>query len=203
MSIEWALSPNIAYLFLVGGFLLAIMAIFSPGTGMLELTAFVALLVAGWHIYQLPFNVWALVLLLLGVIPFLLAVRKSRQLIYLVVAVAAFVLGSAYLFRGSQWWLPGVNPFLALVVSVMAGGFIWIATVKVMESDRARPAHSLETLLGAVGEAKTVIYTEGSVQVERELWSARSEKRIPAGRKVRILRREGFILDVEEISEKE
>jgi len=41
------------------------------------------------------------------------------------------------------------------------------------------------------------------VQVERELWSARSEKRIPAGRKVRILRREGFILDVEEISEKE
>ena len=201
MLIEWALNPNIAYLFLVGGILLAIMAIFSPGTGMLELSAFVLLVVAGWEIYNLSFNWWALVLLVLGVFPFLLAVRKSRQLLFLVVAVIAFVIGSAYLFRGEQWWQPGVNPILALVVSLLAGGFVWLATVKVLEADRARPSHTLENLVGAIGEAKTDIQAEGSVQVERELWSARSANPIPIGSKVRILRREGFILDVEAISE--
>ena len=144
MLIEWALNPNIAYLFLVGGILLAIMAIFSPGTGMLELSAFVLLVVAGWEIYNLSFNVWALVLLVLGVFPFLLAVRKSRQLIFLMIAIIAFVFGSAYLFRGEQWWQPGVNPILALVVSLLAGGFVWLATVKVLEADRARPSHTLE-----------------------------------------------------------
>ena len=140
-------------------------------------------------------------LLVLGVFPFLLAVRKSRQLIFLMIAIIAFVFGSAYLFRGEQWWQPGVNPILALVVSLLAGGFVWLATVKVLEADRARPSHTLENLVGAIGEAKTDIQAEGSVQVERELWSARSANPIPIGSKVRILRREGFILDVEAISE--
>ena len=194
---EILLNPNLFYLLLVAGVLLAIMALFSPGTGLLELGAFFLLLIAGWGIYKLPINIWALGLLVLGVFPFLLAVRRSRQIVFLVIALIAFVIGSTYMFQGDHWWQPGVHPLLAIVVSLLSAGYLWIATVKVIEADHQRPAHDLSGLIGKTGEAKTVIYNEGSVQVARELWSARSAVPIAEGSLVRVTGREGLILEVE------
>ena len=196
---EILLNPNVAYLILVIGVILTIMALFAPGTGVLEIGALFVLLLAAWEISQQPINLWALLLLILGVIPFILAVRKSQKLIYLVIALIAFVVGSIYLFQGDYWWQPGVNPVLAIVTSVMACGFLWIAVTKVLESDRMRPRHKLANLAGEVGEARTDIHSEGTVQIESELWSARSSVLIPEGSKVRVVRREGFILEVEPI----
>ena len=200
---EILLNPNVAYLILVIGVILTIMALFAPGTGVLEIGALFVLLLAAWEISQQPINLWALLLLVLGVIPFILAVRKSHKLIYLVVALIAFVVGSIYLFQGDYWWQPGVNPVLAIVTSVMACGFLWIAVTKVLESDRMRPRHKLANLAGEVGEARTDIHSEGTVQIESELWSARSSVLIPEGSKVRVVRREGFILEVEPIPPRE
>jgi membrane-bound serine protease (ClpP class) len=196
---EILLNPNVAYLILVIGVILTIMALFAPGTGVLEIGALFVLLLAAWEISQQPINLWALLLLILGVIPFILAVRKSQKLIYLVIALIAFVIGSIYLFQGDYWWQPGVNPVLAIVTSVMACGFLWIAVTKVLESDRMRPRHKLANLAGEVGEARTDIHSEGTVQIESELWSASSSVLILEGSKVRVVRREGFILEVEPI----
>jgi len=74
---------------------------------------------------------------------------------------------------------------------------------KVLESDRMRPRHKLANLTGEVGEAKTDILSEGTVQIESELWSARSSILIPEGSKVRVVKREGFILEVESIPPRE
>ena len=196
---EILINPNIAYLLIVVGIVMVIMALFSPGTGILELGAFFVLLLAFWEISQLPINLWALGLLVLGVIPFILAVRKSHKLIYLVIALAAFIVGSIYLFKGDYWWQPGVNPILAIITSVLASGFLWIAITKVLESENMRPQHDLSVLIGEIGEAKTDIFAEGSVQVESELWSARSTVFIPSGSNVRVVKRDGFILEVEPV----
>jgi membrane-bound serine protease (ClpP class) len=195
------LNPNIAYLFLVGGFSLALLAILSPGTGLLELGAFFSLLLAGYGIYNLPINYWALVILLLGVFPFIWAVRKSGQMVFLGISILALVVGSAYLFKGSVWWQPAVNPILALVASLLVGGFFWIAARKTLEADAAPPSHDLRTLVGALGEAKSEIHHEGSAQVQGELWAARSENPIPDGALIRVNRRDGFILDVVQVEE--
>lgn len=194
---EILLNPNVAYIILVIGVVLTTMALFAPGTGILEIGALFMLLLAGWEISQLSINLWALLLLVLGVVPFILAVRKSHKIIFLVIAMIAFVIGSAYLFEGEEWYLPGVNPILAIVGSALACGFLWIATTKVLESDKMRPRHKLGNLVGEVGEAKTEIFSEGSVQIESELWSARSTVPIPEGSKVRVVKRDGFILEVE------
>jgi membrane-bound ClpP family serine protease len=196
-------NPNVAYLLLVVGIVLAIMALFAPGTGVLEVGALFVLFLAGWEISQIPINLWALVILILGVVPFIVAVRKSRNLLFLAIALIAFVIGSAYLFQGTNWWQPGVNPFLAITVSILASGYLWIATTKVLEAEKLRPQHDLTKLIGDFGEARTDIYNEGSVQVGSELWSARSEEHIKSGSKVRIVNREGFILDVEPVPEDE
>lgn len=199
---EILLDPNVAYLLLMVGIVLASMALFAPGTGVLEIGALFVLFLAGWSISQQQINLWALGVLILGVIPFILAVRKSRNLVFLVIALVAFVLGSAYLFRGASWWQPGVNPILAIITSLLASGYLWIATTKVLDTEKMRPKHDLARIIGDFGEAKTDIFNEGSVQIESELWSARSAALIPSGSKVRVVKREGFILEVEPVSPK-
>ena len=196
---EILLDPNVAYLLLVVGVVLAIMALFAPGTGVLEVGALFILLLAGWDISQQPINLWALVLLILGVVPFIIAVRKSRNLVFLAIALIAFVIGSAYLFQGASWWQPGVNPILAIIASILASGYLWIATTKVLETEKLKPRHDLSKVIGDIGEAKTDIFSEGSIQLGSELWSARSSVPITEGSRVRVVKREGFILEVEPV----
>ncbi len=201
--VDILINPNIAYLLLVGGFLLTIIAILTPGTGMLEVSALFALVLAGWQVLNLEINLWALLILLLGVFPFYIAVRRSKQLIYLTISIAALIVGSSYLFQGEDWWLPAVNPLLAILVSILSAGFLWIITVKTLEAEAATPSHDLTVIIGATGEAKTVIdlHGQGSVQVYGELWTARSEVEIPAGTIIRVTGREGFLLEVEAIED--
>jgi len=194
------LIPNVSYLFIVGGFLLAVLALFAPGTGVIEVTAIVALFIGGYGVISQPVNWWALAVLIVGVFPFILAVRKSGRLIYLFGSIAALVIGSTYLISSDVWWRPAIHPVLALLVSILAGGFMWIVGRKGLEAIAIKPQNKLEELIGAIGDTQTeVTLLGGSVYAAGESWSARSEKPIPANTRVQIIRREGFILEVKEI----
>lgn len=190
------LDPNVGYVLLVGGFVLAILALFSPGTGVLEAGAFFALALAGYAMISLPVNWWALVILLLGVIPFVLAVRRWRHWAFMLVATLALILGSVLMFRSPSGGL-AVNPWLAVFVSVLVVPMFWLIGRKSLDAITRRPAFDLDRLVGKLGEAKTDIRGEGSVYVGGELWTAHSQRFIPAGSKVRILRREGLFLEVD------
>jgi membrane-bound serine protease (ClpP class) len=193
---DFLLNPNIAYLFLLGGVLLAMMALVTPGTGFFEIGALFCIVLAGYAIYSLSVNWWALILLGLSIVPFVYAIQRPKRELYLVLAIVLLVVGSVFMFpRTEEQRL--VNPLVALVGSVLGAGFLWIAVRKSLEAAHARPSHSLDGLVGQIGEAKTGVYEEGSVQIDGELWSARSENSIPAGSAIRVVRREGFILIVE------
>jgi len=192
---DFLLDPNIAYLFLIGGILLAMLALATPGTGLFEVGAFVCALLGGYAIYNLPFNVWALVVLGLSVIPFVYAIQKPKRELYLGLSIFLLVIGSVFIF--SQNGRPAVNPFVAVVSSSLAASFIWIVVRKSIEAISIRPTHDLNALIGQVGEARTKIHEDGSVQVGGELWSARSEKSIPKGSSIRITGRDGFVVFVE------
>jgi membrane-bound serine protease (ClpP class) len=196
------LDPNLAYLLLLAGTLLGLLALVTPGTGGLEIGAFFCLLLAGYTITQLKFNLWALILLIVSVVPFIYAIRKKGREAYLALSILGLVIGSAYLFLGEKWYIPGVNPILALTASLMYAAFVWLAVRKSIQAIMTPPTHDLSALVGQVGEAKTRIHEEGSVQVAGELWSARSKSPIPAGKQVKVIARDGFILDVEADSSK-
>ena len=198
---ELLLNPNLAYLLLVIGSLLAILALFTPGTGVLEIGAVFILILAGWQVYNLPINIWALILLLVGVIPFILAVRKSRQTGFLIIAILAFIIGSSFLFRGDAWYQPAINPILTGVVSLLTGSFLWLTITKVLEADQSTPSHDLGGLIGAVGETRSKVHDEGSAQIAGELWTVRSAKPIPEHTKVQVIKREGFVLEVEALKD--
>jgi len=194
------LLANIAYLFLAAGVGLMVLAVFSPGTGILEGIALICLLLAGLGMYMLPVNWWALLIVLVGLVFLIISLRRTSNLPqYLIISFVLIILGSAFMFRSENWWVPAVNPFLATTVSLLSGGFFWIASRKYMEVLEIRPSHDLEGLIGERGEAKTDIREDGSVHVAGELWTAFSKKPITAGAPVRVLNRRGFALEVEAI----
>ena len=193
---DFLLDPNIAYLILLGGVLLAMMSLASPGTGLLEIGASFCIALAGYAIYNLSFNWWALFLLGLSIVPFVYAIQKPRREVFLALSILLLIVGSVFMFPRTPDQAI-VNPIVAIIASSLVAGFLWIAVRKSVEATSARPTHDLAMLVGQVGEARTKINDEGSVLVAGELWSARSEKPIPAGSSIRVLRREGFILIVE------
>ena len=196
---DFLLEPNVAYLILLGGVLLSLMAIVTPGTGLLEVGAFFCLALAGYAVYNLSFNWWALVILVLSIVPFIFAIQKPKRELYLGFSILMLVIGSVFLFA-VDGWKPAVNPIVALVTSGLMSAFLWVAVRKTIQAAAARPVYNLEALIGSTGEARSNINEEGSVRVAGEMWSARSDQDIPAGSSIRVVRREGFILVVEKNS---
>lgn len=195
---NFLLDPNIAYFLLVIGFSLSILALFSPGTGFIEAGALFTLVLAGYGIANLQINYWALGILVLGVFPFLLALRRSRRVIFLLLALLMLTLGSVFLFRPEEG-LVAVNPFLALGLSALVFGFLWVVIRKGLDAITRQPTHSLERLIGEIGNAETDVFKEGTVRVGGEEWTARSQIRIVAGSPVRVIAREGLSLFVEPV----
>lgn len=197
---DFLLDPNVAYLFLLAGVLLGLMALITPGTGLFEIGMLFCLALAGYAIYNLSFNLWALIVLVLSLAPYIYAVQKPKREWALALSILGFAIGSMFVFT-IDGWQPAVNWLLALVSSVLYAGFIWFAVRKSLQAAHIRPSHDLSALVGQIGEAKTRINLEGTVQVAGELWSARSERSIPDGSPVRVIGRDGFVLVVERSTE--
>jgi membrane-bound serine protease (ClpP class) len=193
---NFLLDPNISYLILVAGFVLAVLALFAPGTGLLEVGAVLAIVFAGYSVAKLPINWWALVILLVGVFPILIALKRSRNLIFLVISILALVVGSVFMFRLDSGF-PAVDPFLAAIVSILVAGLMWIIATRGMDALLLKPYSRTGKMINQVGTARSDVYHTGTVFVQNEEWSARSQSPIPAGTKVKVIRKDGFTLEVE------
>src|SRR5688572_18876062 len=193
---DFLLDPNIAYLFLLGAVLLALLSVATPGTGLLEVGAFFCIALAGYAIYNLSFNWWALVVVALSVVPFVYALQKPKRELFLGLSILMIVVGSIFIFPRASGQ-PAVNPGVAAIATLLVAGFLWIAVRKSVEASYKRPAHDLEALAGQTGEARTKVREDGSVFVSGEMWSAKSDNAIAAGSPIRVVRREGFVLVVE------
>jgi len=200
-KMNFLLDPNIAYVLVVGCVLLALVAIVVPGTGMPEVTLAFCLVLTGYVVAMLGINLWALAVLALSIVPFLLSLRAGRgRLALVVLSILLLIGGSLFLFVDARG-LPAVNPLLAVLVSLASALSIWFGAERAMVAMRKAPVIDPDALVGRSGEARTAIRgQEGTVQAGGELWSARSEKLIEAGSAVRVLRREGFVLIVEKES---
>ncbi len=197
---EFLLNPNIAYVLIVAAAMLALASIVIPGTGVTETGLVLCLGLAGYVAYSLGINGWALLVVSLSAIPFIFTLRsKAWRIPLLVLAILMLIGGSVFLFVDEKGW-PAVNPLLATIVSIISGGFTWFAADRVIAAQRSQPSNDLNALIGKIGEARSEINPDGSVQVNGELWSARSETPIAEGSPVRVVQREGFVLTVEKIS---
>ncbi len=190
------INPNIAYIICVFALLAILAAIVAPGTGLIEITALLLIGLSAYVVYNIGMNLWALIVLLLSVVPFVIAIRSKNSLPYLIASIIMIIGGSLFLFTGTGL-KPLVDPLLVIGVSALASTFVWFAAKKSIQAQNAKKFHDLEGLVGEFGEARTAIHQEGSILIGSELWSARSQQPIPSGQRVRVTKRDGFILEVE------
>jgi membrane-bound serine protease (ClpP class) len=194
------LNPNLGYLLMMGGILLALLALLTPGTGILELGAVIALTVVGIQLFNIPINLWALGLVIVGAGMYVLAVMRRGDPVLLAAGLAIIFIGTALIYRSESGFL-AVNIWLILLVSLGEGGFLWFVTRKVVAAADSPPVQDLEALIGRNGETRTRVFEDGTVYAAGEEWSARSSVPIPANSKVKIKSREGFTLLVEPLED--
>jgi membrane-bound serine protease (ClpP class) len=191
--------PNVAYLLLILGFVLSVLALFTPGTGLLEAGALAAIGLTGYAVYYPPVvNWWALLLLAVGVVPFVFAVRKAKKWLWLIPSVVLFIAGGIFLVPQTLD-AQSVNPIFAVFMSIVSTGLLWLIGRKTFDAMKAKPVQDLKRLEGQVGEARTEIKNNGTAYVGGEEWSARSETTIHAGSLVKVKGREGLVLLVEPV----
>jgi membrane-bound serine protease (ClpP class) len=191
------LDPNVGYLLLMAGVVLATLAVAAPGTGILEVLALAVLGTAAYIAAKIGINWWALVILLVAIVPLVISIRKTKLGWLLILSLVGIVFGSAYLFP-TFGLLPSVNLVLVIVASILVVGFIWFASRKVIQAAKVKPLHNPDKVIGMNGYTKTAVHDSGTVQVGPELYSARSDKEIPAGKWVVVTGRQGFTLLIEE-----
>ncbi|MEJ2658226.1 MAG: NfeD family protein [Desulfobacterales bacterium] len=79
---------------------------------------------------------------------------------------------------------------------VVSGFFVFISGL-VFKSHLSKPRTGSDGLLGEIGVVKETILTEGKVLVHGELWKAVSRDPIQKGVKVKVVKVENLILEVE------
>ncbi|RMF76234.1 MAG: hypothetical protein D6737_20575 [Chloroflexi bacterium] len=188
------IDPNLVYLVLIIGLWTAISAAYIPGTGIAEIAAFVTL---GSGIILLtahPVNWWAFIVLLIGVISFIaipfISPERAR---YAESGLALQAIGSVFLIDelAVSWILVGFVIGMSLL-------YHRLVLLPILKKHRELPVIDMEAdLIGAYGRVIKPLTPIGTVQVNGELWSARSETPLENGETVQVIKREGLHLLVE------
>jgi len=194
--VNFILNPDIAFVVLGIALLVTIFALLAPGSGVLEVMALILLIAVGYAVANMPVNLWALFFLLIGIVTVIVAFRKTKKWYFIAGPIAFLIIGMVFLF-----W--GVNPLLAGFGAVGIGAFIWLIGHNISATFRQKPYSDLDRMVGMIGTASTAIGHEGSVYVDGESWTAKSDAPFPAGSQVRVLERKGLVLKVEIVNKKD
>lgn len=199
VTLFWQLliNPNVVYLLLMAGLLCTVLAFTTPGTGIPEAGAVIFLTFAAFGLIRLPTNWFGVGLIVLSFVLFVLEAKWTSHGAFTVGGIITLTVASLMLFgldyesvRVSFW-------LIGLTVIVTAAFFVFIVSAAI--AMRHQPAkQNPDSVIGLVGEAKTDILKEGTVQVDNELWTAQSDEMIPAGAQVKVVERKGLKIKVKQ-----
>jgi len=197
---EIIINPKVAYLLIFTGVMLLLIMFNDTKYSLPKAGAMAFCILAGIaEFFVLDGNPRAFLIVVLSPLPYFIAMRQERLHSPLfLVTIFMLTIGSAYLFADENG-RPFANLGSVGMVSVFGGLFIWLTVAR--KRTAAKAPFIGDTLVGLTGEVWVAIepFSIGIVRIEGELWQARSQKPIPAGRTVRILRQDGSVLTVKEI----
>lgn len=192
------LGPDVVYVLLMLGVWLAITAIYIPGTGIPEVLALISLAAAGAGLVFLPGNLGGLILVLIGGGCVLAIIFYRKYWIPLLSSGLAFqIAGSVLLFKVGlrpDIWLLG----LVFTVALAYHQIVLLPGLLIQNQEKKLDA---DMLVGMKAEVVATLDPVGTVRVHGELWSARADKVIAAGRQVRITERNGLQLIVTDLDQ--
>lgn len=192
-----SVTPEAAFLFLLGGLTIAAFEFYAIGPGAASAMAAISLFLSAYGISTLPVRWWALLLTGLGW--FFLTWSYQRG------SVAALTgIGSILSLIGGLMWVDGapqltVSPVVTALIVVAVVTFYTVAMPTVARSRFSTPTIGRDHLIGREGEALGDLEPDGEVLVGSARWKATSHRAagIKAGDIVRIVEVDGVVLEVE------
>ena len=189
-----AASPSVAYLLLVIGLGLLLFEFFTAGIGVAGVVGAGFAILGGYGTAALPFNSWALALLLLSMVAFAIDMQTGIPRIWTSIGMAMFTAGSLFLFTEFRpTWMALLAGLVGMAATVYSGMPAMIRT------RFATPTIGREWMIGELGEAVAAVDPDGLVEIRGAQWRARTNRATPvaAGDRIRVVAIDGLVLEVE------
>jgi len=189
-----AASPSVAYLLLVLGLGLLLFEFFTAGVGVAGVVGAGFAVLAGFGVAELPFNGWALALVLLSMVAFSIDMQTGIPRLWTIIGMVGYTAGSVFLFTEFR------PTWIALLAGVVGMGSTVFSGMPAMIRTRfATPTIGREWMIGEMGEADHDVDPEGRVRIRGALWQARTNRATPvlAGERIRVVAIDGLVLEVE------
>lgn len=190
--------PNVAYIFLIVGLWMLVIAVTTPGTGFTEVTAIIALAAAAVGLFNLTVNFAGILLIVAAFALFAFDVMATSHGVLTIGGVAALLFGSLLLFP-SRENVAGVSGWLIAGVTLASAGIAGIVLHALVNALRhGKVDLAVLNVEGGRGQVRQSIAAgeTGTVQVSGQLWTAMADEPIEAGAEVVVEHREGLTLHV-------
>ena len=189
--------PSMAYLLMLAGIFGIFFEFSNPGFILPGVVGAISLFLALFAFQMLPINYAGLGLIILGIAFMTGEVFMPGFGVLGIGGIIAFVIGSVMLVNTS---VPGYGIAWSVIVPVAftSALFIFFVTGMALKA-RNRPVVSgREELIGSIGEVQEDFEgKEGWARVHGEIWRIRSKHPMGLRQRVRVVRIDGLILDVE------
>ena len=190
-------NPTIAYLLLLAGIFGIGIEALHPGALLPGIVGGICLLVGLYALQLLPVNYAGLALMALGIGLLVAEALNPTVGVLGVGGVISFVVGSVMLMNTT---VPGyaVNVGVIAAIALAAAGLLGAIMWLVLRSRRSQVTTGDEGMLSDVAELLEPVVAGGEswALVRGERWRVRSTSALPAGARVRVVRREGLLLQV-------
>jgi membrane-bound serine protease (ClpP class) len=190
-------TPWVAYFLFVVGLLLIVFEFFTAGIGIAGAVGAFALIGGCFGFSHLPVALWAVGLLMLGVLGLAIDVQAGGLGAWTFIGSASLIAGSIFLYNGS----PRLDPRWWVLLLVIGGAILFMLSgmTAMVRSRFSTPTIGREELIGEMGNAVADVAPDGVVRVRDALWRARTNRATPihAGDVVRVVSVEGIVLEVE------
>lgn len=188
-------NPSIALLLMTIGIYGLIFEFMNPGGGVPGVIGAICLLLALYALQLLPVNYAGLALILLG-LAFMVAEAFLPSFGVLGLGgIVAFVAGALILIDTE---LPGYGIPVALIASVAVMSALLLATIVgvALKTRRRAVVGGPADLIGSVAEVMQATQHEGWVRLRGETWRVVSDSPLQHSQKVRVVARDGLVLQV-------
>jgi membrane-bound serine protease (ClpP class) len=189
-------NPNIAYILLMIGLAGLYFELSHPGAIFPGVIGGISLVLAFFALQTLPVNYAGILLIILAIIFFIMEMKITSYGLLSVAGFISLLLGSLMLFKGTG---PGMKLSLTVLLPTLilvSGFFVFVAGL-VFRAQISKPRTGGAGLVGEIGIVKKALTLEGKVFVHGELWNAKAQKEIGENVKVRVVKVENLMLEVE------
>jgi membrane-bound serine protease (ClpP class) len=187
--------PNIAYLLMTIGTIGMLAELYNPGAILPGIVGAISLILAFYSLQSLPVNYAGVLLFILGIVFFVLEATVTSYGLLAIGGVVSLTLGSLMLIKSDAEFFQVSWTVIVPVIITTAAVSLFIVGMGVRALRRS-PQTGAESMVGAVGVAKTALCPDGKFAIHGELWDAVSDTPVQPGGSAKVLRIEGLTLYV-------